>query len=225
MSQKYSSYYRKLHANRHKSAGRSAADMELYERGQTIDFNGYCRRTKNILNLKKFSDDEVKEIAEILSRFFCNQPCDGETEELAKWCNKHGEGLEEDEMSKKYLNFFQKMEKVEDVLQNLEKVIAELEARYEEIFLRMNEGLIEKVKLEEMAPKEKSYFFRNLKNVGKVMKERKKSFQDSILEQIEMFLDQYIAGNMSKTSRFNIEGRRNIENFIDHWRSEGIEMN
>ena len=224
MAKSYSAYYRKLHNDRHKRAGRSVADMELYERGQTIDFNGYVKRTKSILTLKKLSDEEVKEIAEILSRFFCTQPANGENEELAKWCNKNGQGVEEDEMTKKYLNFFQKMENVEDVLQNLEKVIAELETKYEEIFFRMNEGVIEKVKLAEVLSKEKICFFRNLKNVRKVMTERKNSFQDNILNQIENFLDHYIAGNMSVVSRFNAEGRKDIENFINHWRSEGIEM-
>ena len=224
MSEIYSSNYQKLHHARHKGAGRSAADMELYERGQTLDFNGYVKRTKNILNLKKLSDDEVKDIAGILSCFFCSQPWDGETEKIAKWCNKYGEGLEEDEMTKKYLNFFQKMDKVEDVLQSLDKVIGELEPNYDEIFFRMNEGVIEKTKLKEMLPKEKSYFLLNLKNVRKVITKRKNSYEGEILNQIERFLDHYIAGHMSRVSRLNEEGRRNIENFIQHWRSEGVEM-
>ena len=224
MYQSYSAYYQKLHNDRHKRAGRSAADMELYERGQTIDFNGYVKRAKNILNLKKLSDEEVKEIAEILSRYFCTQPADGENEELAKWCDKHGQGVEEDEMTKKYLNFFQKMDKVEDVLQSLDKVIGELEPNYDEIFFRMNEGVIEKTKLKEMLPKEKSYFLLNLKNVRKVITKRKNSYEGEILNQIERFLDHYIAGHMSRVSRLNEEGRRNIENFIQHWRSEGVEM-
>ena len=224
MSQQYPSFYRKLNNDQHIRAGRSVADMNLYERLSTVDFNGYIRRAKNILSLKKFSDDEVKEIAGILSCYFWTKPSDGENEELAKWCNKHGEGVEEDEMSKKYLNFFQKMKKVEDVLQSLEEVIAELGKNYEEIFLRINDGLIEKAKLEEMIPSEKNYFLKNLRNVVRVMKARKRSFEHKILEQIENFLDEYITGHMSRVSKYHKEGRTNIESFISHWRSEGIEM-
>ena len=224
MLKHYPSFYRKLNNDRHKRACHSVNDRNLYERLSTVDFNGYIRRAKNILSLKKFSDDEVKEIAGILSRYFWTKPSDGEDEEIANWCNTHGVGVEQDEMSKKYLNFFQKMEKVDDVLQNLEAVIAELGKNYEEIFLRMNDGLIEKAKLIEMIPSEKNYFLKTLRNVVRVMKARKSSFEPNILEQIENFLDQYISGHMSRVSTYHSFGKRNIEGFIEHWRCDGIEM-
>lgn len=148
-------------------------ELEIYSENSQMRFCGLCRRVLNLLKRKHFAVKELEELSGMLQVLFHLQVRRYEMYPLEDWLKLNAKGLEENELTKKYIGFFNNFPTIDDLIAQVQEEIKYMKGKYQELYMKFHEGNLPKIQLEAREQRREKKFFNDLDEIFPILEEKK----------------------------------------------------